>query len=68
MAKLSGDVVSPSQNLTINDNANADAIGDAFFVGALLATVASTVALAVLPKARHFLPKLQLNPHAMPIH
>ena len=46
----------------------ADAISDAFFVGALLATLASVVAYAVLPHARHFLPKLHLSPSAMPIH
>lgn len=34
----------------------------------LLAGVASLVALAVLPHARHFVPKLRLNPSAMPIH
>ncbi len=46
----------------------ASAIADAFLVGALLATLASLVAIMVLPRARHFLPKLQLNPHALPIH
>jgi hypothetical protein len=34
----------------------------------VLASVASLVALAVLPRARHFVPKMQLNPNAMPIH
>jgi len=46
----------------------ASGIGDAFLVAALLATLASLVAVAVLPRARDFLPKLRLNPHAMPIH
>ena len=46
----------------------AAGISDAFLVGALLATLASVVAYAVLPQARHFLPKLHLTPHAMPIH
>ena len=26
------------------------------------------VAIAVLPRAQHFLPKLRLNPAAMPVH
>jgi EmrB/QacA subfamily drug resistance transporter len=46
----------------------AHGISDAFLAGAVLATLASIVAYAVLPHARHFLPKLHLNPHAMPIH
>jgi hypothetical protein len=46
----------------------AAGISDAFLAGALLATLASIVAYAVLPHARHFLPKLHLSPHAMPIH
>jgi EmrB/QacA subfamily drug resistance transporter len=46
----------------------AAGISDAFLVGALLATLASIVAYAVLPHARHFLPKLHLSPNAMPIH
>ena len=46
----------------------ASGISHAFLVGALLATLASVVAYAVLPHARHFLPKLHLNPNAMPIH
>src|SRR5437773_803379 len=43
-------------------------ISHAFIAAALLASVAALVALAVLPRARHFLPKLRLNPHAMPVH
>ena len=46
----------------------AAGISDAFLVGALLATLASIVAYTVLPHARHFLPKLHLNPSALPIH
>src|SRR5689334_5568714 len=46
----------------------AAGISDAFLAGALLATLASIVAYAVLPHARNFLPKLDLNPNAMPIH
>jgi EmrB/QacA subfamily drug resistance transporter len=46
----------------------AHGISVAFLVGAVLATLASIVAYAVLPHARHFLPKLQLNPHVMPVH
>jgi EmrB/QacA subfamily drug resistance transporter len=46
----------------------AAGISDAFLVAAVLATLASIVAYAVLPHARHFLPKLHLSPHALPIH
>jgi EmrB/QacA subfamily drug resistance transporter len=46
----------------------ASGISHAFIAAALLASVASLVALAVLPRARHFVPKLLLNPHAMPVH
>jgi EmrB/QacA subfamily drug resistance transporter len=46
----------------------AAGISDAFLVGAVLATLASVVAWVLLPHARHFLPKLHLNPLAMPIH
>ncbi|HEY8406794.1 MAG TPA: MFS transporter [Gaiellaceae bacterium] len=46
----------------------ASGIGTAFLVAALVATLASLVAIAVLPRARHFLPKLRLNPQAMPVH
>ena len=40
----------------------ASGISHAFIAAALLASVASLVALAVLPRARHFVPKLRLNP------
>ena len=43
-------------------------IAHAFVAAGLLAGIASLDALAVLPRSRHFLPKLRLNPSAMPIH
>jgi Major Facilitator Superfamily len=46
----------------------ASGIAHAFIAAGLLASVASVVALAVLPRARHFVPKLRLNPSAMPSH
>lgn len=46
----------------------ASGIADAFIAAGLLASVASIVALVVLPRARHFVPKLRLNPSAMPVH
>jgi EmrB/QacA subfamily drug resistance transporter len=46
----------------------ASGISHAFIAAAILASVASLVALALLPTARHFMPKLHLNPHAMPVH
>jgi hypothetical protein len=46
----------------------AGAICHAFLAAGGLATLGALVALAILPKARHFLPKLHLSPHAMPIH
>jgi EmrB/QacA subfamily drug resistance transporter len=46
----------------------ASGIAHAFIAAALLATVGGLVALAVLPRARHFVPKLRLNPSAMPTH
>jgi len=46
----------------------ASGIGQAFLVAAVVATLASLVAIAVLPQAKHFLPKLRLNPQAMPVH
>jgi EmrB/QacA subfamily drug resistance transporter len=47
---------------------SASGIAHAFVAAGLLASVASLVALAVLPRARHFVPKLRLNPSAMPSH
>jgi EmrB/QacA subfamily drug resistance transporter len=46
----------------------ASGIGHAFLIAALVASLASLMALAVLPRAQHFLAKLALNPHAMPVH
>jgi EmrB/QacA subfamily drug resistance transporter len=46
----------------------ASGISHAFVAAALLASVASLVALAILPRARHFVPKLRLNPLTMPTH
>ena len=46
----------------------ASGIGHAFLVATLVATLGSLVAIVVLPRAKHFLPKLRLNPQAMPIH
>jgi EmrB/QacA subfamily drug resistance transporter len=46
----------------------ASGISTAFIAAALLAGAAGLVALAVLPGARHFVPKLRLNPQAMPVH
>src|SRR6266550_1338389 len=46
----------------------ASGIGHAFMIAALIAGLASLLALAVLPRAQHFLAKLALNPQAMPVH
>jgi predicted MFS family arabinose efflux permease len=46
----------------------ASGIAHAFVAAGVLASVASLVALAVLPQARHFVPRLLLNPSAMPSH
>ena len=46
----------------------ASGIAHAFIAAGLLASVASLVALAVLPRAHLFVPKLRLNPSAMPSH
>ena len=46
----------------------ASGISHAFVAAAVVAGVASLASLAVLPRARHFVAKLQLNPHAMPVH
>jgi MFS family permease len=44
------------------------AISHAFVVAAILASLASITALAVLPRAKQFLPKLRLSPAGMPVH
>jgi EmrB/QacA subfamily drug resistance transporter len=46
----------------------ANGISHAFLIAALVATLASGVAVAVLPHAKHFLPKLRLTPQGMPVH
>lgn len=46
----------------------ASGIAHAFIAAGLLASLAGIVALVVLPRARHFVPKLRLNPSAMPVH
>jgi len=46
----------------------ASGIGHAFLIAALIAGLASLTALAVLPRAQHFLAKLALTPQAMPVH
>ena len=46
----------------------AAGIAHAFVAAAVIASVASLVALAVLPQARHFVPKLRLNPSTIPTH
>jgi EmrB/QacA subfamily drug resistance transporter len=46
----------------------ASGIGNAFLIAALVASLASLMALALLPRAQHFLAKLRLNPQAMPVH
>ena len=46
----------------------ASGISHAFIAAAILTSLASLVALAVLPGARHFVAKLRLNPLAMPTH
>jgi EmrB/QacA subfamily drug resistance transporter len=46
----------------------ATGISHAFSAAALVATLASGVAVVLLPRAHHFLAKLALNPQAMPAH
>jgi len=46
----------------------ASGIGHAFLIAAIVASLASVMALAILPRAQHFLAKLALNPQAMPAH
>jgi EmrB/QacA subfamily drug resistance transporter len=52
----------------ITGSAAAGGIANAFLTAAVVATAAGLIALAALPKASRFLPKLRLNPQAMPIH
>ena len=46
----------------------ASGIAHAFLIAAAVATLAGLVAVAVLPRAEHFLPKLRVSPTAMPVH
>lgn len=46
----------------------AGGIATAFAVGAGLAVLAGLAAIVILPAAPHFLAKLRLNPHAVPMH
>ncbi len=46
----------------------AAGISHAFVAAGVLTSLASVVAVAVLPHARDFVPKLRLNPAAMPVH
>jgi EmrB/QacA subfamily drug resistance transporter len=46
----------------------ASAVSHAFVAAGILTSLASLVAFAVLPHAREFVPKLRLNPIAIPVH
>lgn len=46
----------------------ASGISHAFIAAAILASLASLVAIAVLPGARQFVARMRLNPRAMPAH
>ena len=46
----------------------AAGISHAFIAAGVLTSVASLIAFFVLPHARDFVPKLRLNPSAMPVH
>ena len=46
----------------------APGIAHAFVAAGILTSLASLIAFAVLPHARDFVPKLRLNPTAMPVH
>jgi EmrB/QacA subfamily drug resistance transporter len=46
----------------------ASGISHAFVAAGIVTGLASLIALAVLPHAREFVPKLRLNPTAMPVH
>jgi EmrB/QacA subfamily drug resistance transporter len=46
----------------------AAGISHAFIAAGALTTLASVIALIVLPHARDFVPKLRLNPSPMPVH
>jgi len=46
----------------------ASAISHTFVAAGVLTSLASLIALVVLPQARDFMPRLRLNPAAMPVH
>lgn len=46
----------------------ASGISHAFVAAGIVTSLASLIALAILPHAREFVPKLRLNPVAMPVH
>jgi EmrB/QacA subfamily drug resistance transporter len=46
----------------------ASGISHAFVAAGIVTSLASLIALALLPHAREFVPKLRLNPVAMPVH
>lgn len=46
----------------------ASSISHAFMAAGILASLASIAAMVILPQARVFLPKLRLNPSAVPVH
>ena len=48
--------------------AAAAGIAHAFLIAAYVALVAGITAIALLPAAKTFLPKLRLNPHAIAAH
>jgi EmrB/QacA subfamily drug resistance transporter len=48
--------------------AASQGIADAFLAAAVVASAAALLAVAALPKASRFLPKLRSNPQAMPLH
>ncbi len=58
-AHVAGAVVGPGA---------ASGIALAFAAAGILAIVAGVIALVVLPRARHFVPKLRMTPSAMPVH
>jgi shikimate 5-dehydrogenase len=48
--------------------AASEGIANAFLLAALVAVGAGVIAVAALPRASRFLPKLRLHPQAMPMH
>lgn len=46
----------------------ASGIAHAFVAAGLLVSLAGVVAFTLLPRARHFVPKMQLSPSTMPTH